>query len=541
MGEVYILKKIIEVLDNAKLEGITSYNIYDTKNKCPRLMIYGNNFVNMVLSDLNCKSKSSLTVKVPLGLNSDNGWSYIAGLLDSDGNVSRNRHKVRFCTSSYDLACGISSFLQSNGIVNRITLASEEKLQKIAGSEKYSNVSRHYQVSICGIYANTICNIISEISLSDKTHIMYEWEDMAFDKYDRIPNERSVFTEDCIYGEDLKPHGILFRSATQTLSRRKAIEVAKEFNTEIDSFISDWNFDSIISIEREQYEGFFYDFSVEGANLYQAGIGGATLISNTHCAGIIGAIDNDIGVIGIAPECNLFVAKGLDDNGFGDWEKIAACIQWAVNEGADIINMSLGDPNEPPEIVHNTIKFAVSKGVIIVAAAGNDPNSKPSKPTSNELAYPARYDEVIAVAALDKKGNIAYFSHRSKLLDFIAPGVDIYSCYPPKNYAMLSGTSQAAPMISGVLALLKAKNPEDIKTYKDAIFKLQEISKNHLIASAGIGLKVGVPEFANVSVESMGEKMIIELPDKIVKNLEDFDWQWKGGKFISENMGVYDE
>ena len=261
----------------------------------------------------------------------------------------------------------------------------------------------------------------------------------------------------------------------------------------------------------------------------------------THCAGIVGAIDNTIGIIGIAPECNLFIAKGLDDSGFGDWNKIAACIQWAVNEGAHIINMSLGDPNEPPEIVHNAIQFAVSKGVIVVAAAGNDPNSNPSSPTELDLSYPAKYEEVIAVAALDKQGNMAYFSQRSKLLSAIAPGVDIYSCFPPKGYALLTGTSQAAPMISGVLALLLARNPGTINSYKDALVKLREISKDQIIVNAGRDLRVGLPKFANVSVQSIGEKVECKLNPETIEKLENFDWKWQDGKFISENLGVYDE
>jgi len=261
----------------------------------------------------------------------------------------------------------------------------------------------------------------------------------------------------------------------------------------------------------------------------------------THCAGIIGAIDNDIGVIGIAPECDLYIAKGLDNNGFGDWDKIAACIHWAVKEGADIINMSLGDSNEPPEIVHNAIKYAASKGVIIVAAAGNDPNSRPSKPTHNDLAYPARYPEVIAVAALDKKGNLAYFSHRSKFLKAIAPGVDIYSCYPPKNYAMLSGTSQAAPMVSGVLSLLKAAEKDGIKNYKDAIVKLSGISDNNKIVNISRGITAGVPGFANVLVQSLGEEVDCALDDEWMKKFENFDWDWEGGNFVSHSLGVYDE
>lgn len=260
----------------------------------------------------------------------------------------------------------------------------------------------------------------------------------------------------------------------------------------------------------------------------------------THTAGIVAAIDNDIGVIGIAPECNLFIAKGLDDDGFGDWNKIAACIHWAVKEGADIINMSLGDPNEPPALVHEAIQYATSKGVIIVAAAGNDPNSRPSKPTNNDLAYPARYPEVIAVAALDKKGNMAYFSHRSKLLQIIAPGVDIYSTFPPKNYAMLSGTSQAAPIIAGVVALLRAAHPSEMSNYKDALVMLNQISKEHRISNIG-GISAGIPEFANASVQNMGEVVECSLDEETLNKFEHYDWEWEGDNFVSKNFGVYDE
>ncbi len=259
----------------------------------------------------------------------------------------------------------------------------------------------------------------------------------------------------------------------------------------------------------------------------------------THVAGIIGARDNDIGVVGIAPECQLLIAKGLDDDGFGDWNKIVACIQWSVHQCADVINLSLGDMREPPQLVHETIKWAVGKGVIIIAAAGNDPNSTPSRPTKLDVAYPARYDEVISVAAIDKNGNLAYFSNRGKILNFLAPGVDIFSTYPLDKYAILTGSSQASPMISGICALLKAADKEKMKNYKDAIFSLNEIStKNDAIAKITKNYNIGIPSFSNISIQSIGEYVDEKFDEEIAKKLDTFDWKWTGNKMKSKSMDI---
>ena len=163
----------------------------------------------------------------------------------------------------------------------------------------------------------------------------------------------------------------------------------------------------------------------------------------THVASICGAIDNNFGVVGVAPECSLMIAKGLDDNGRGDWAKIAQCIQWATQNGAHIINMSLGSNNKPSQILHDAIKWATSKGVIVVAAAGNDPTARPDRFSNISTAYPAKYPEVIAVAATDPQGNLAYFSQGDEDVHTAAPGIDIYGCYRNHGYAKLTGTSQA--------------------------------------------------------------------------------------------------
>lgn len=143
----------------------------------------------------------------------------------------------------------------------------------------------------------------------------------------------------------------------------------------------------------------------------------------THVAGIIAGSDNDFGVVGVAPKCKVIPIKVLNDDGSGSFETIAAGLKKAIELNVDIINMSLGASVEPPKFIHDLILEAVSKGIVVVAAAGND---------SKNVNYPARYDEVIAVAALDAGGKLATFTSKDETVDIVAPGVDIYSTFLKK-------------------------------------------------------------------------------------------------------------
>jgi hypothetical protein len=105
---------------------------------------------------------------------------------------------------------------------------------------------------------------------------------------------------------------------------------------------------------------------------------------------------------------------------------------------------------------------------------------------------------------------------------------------------MLSGTSQAAPMIAGVIALLKAAHPSEIKNYKDALVMLNEISKDHKVGNIGGGISVGVPEFANAAVQSIGEGVKCDLDEETLDKFEPYDWEWEGDAFVSRSFGVYD-
>lgn len=168
----------------------------------------------------------------------------------------------------------------------------------------------------------------------------------------------------------------------------------------------------------------------------------------THCAGVIGAAENGAGVVGVAPECELIVGKVLGDNGSGLSTWIAAGIDWAVEQGADVISMSLGSPAADARI-KAAVDRATAKGVIVVAAAGNEG-------PEGTVGYPAGFAGVVCVAAVDNKLATAKFSSRGPAVYVAAPGVNIRSCYPGDRFATMSGTSMATPYVAGCAALYVA-------------------------------------------------------------------------------------
>lgn len=166
----------------------------------------------------------------------------------------------------------------------------------------------------------------------------------------------------------------------------------------------------------------------------------------THVTGIICAENNTIGVVGVAPKAKVIPIKVLDRNGNGDLNNVAKGIRWAIEQGADILVMSLGSPNKVQE-VRKAIQFAASRGVPVFVAAGNSGFTK-------DVFYPAAYPESIAVGSIDENFDRSKFSCTGKNLDFMAPGNRILSTVPQHWYATLSGTSMACPFAAGVAALM---------------------------------------------------------------------------------------
>lgn len=175
----------------------------------------------------------------------------------------------------------------------------------------------------------------------------------------------------------------------------------------------------------------------------------------THVAGTIAGGNNGFGVTGIAYDAKIMPVKVLNDEGAGSTNSVADGIYYAVNNGANVINLSLGG-NFPNSTLEAAIQYASSKGAVVVMAAGNN-----GYPFAN---YPARYANNwgLAVGAVDSNNKMANFSNQAGMNAFpyvTAPGVGIYSSVPGNQYATYSGTSMATPHVAGVVALMLSANP----------------------------------------------------------------------------------
>jgi len=169
----------------------------------------------------------------------------------------------------------------------------------------------------------------------------------------------------------------------------------------------------------------------------------------THVAGIVAALDNDIGVIGVAPKASLYAVKVLDRTGSGFVSDVIEGLQWCIAEGMDVVNMSLGTPSDIQSF-HDAVTAVYAAGITQVAAAGNSGGS---------VEYPAAYPETIAVSATDSSNTVAPWSSYGEEIDLAAPGVNIPSTYKGDAYKTLSGTSMAAPHVTGTVALVLEEQP----------------------------------------------------------------------------------
>ncbi|MBI5630962.1 MAG: S8 family peptidase [Elusimicrobia bacterium] len=170
----------------------------------------------------------------------------------------------------------------------------------------------------------------------------------------------------------------------------------------------------------------------------------------THVAGIIGARRNGWGVVGVAPKARLYAVKVLSKDGSGNLSDVIKGLIWSANNGIQVVNMSLGSPTESLAL-QKAVAYAKGRGVVIVAAAGN------SGRTGGAVSYPAAYPETIAVAASNSEGALADFSSRGENTKVIAPGEDVVSTRLGGDFVLLSGTSMAAPHVTGIAALLVAQ------------------------------------------------------------------------------------
>ncbi len=196
----------------------------------------------------------------------------------------------------------------------------------------------------------------------------------------------------------------------------------------------------------------------------------------THVAGIIGAIDNEIGVVGIAPEVDLYCGKVLRSSAYGQISWLVDGITWAIENEVDVISMSLGTLTDD-EKLHSAIKEARCNGIYVICAAGNRGSSL------DAVDYPAKYDETLAVGSIDLNKKISSFSSVGKQVDVVAPGQDIWSTIPGSNYGLISGTSMATPFVSGLIALMISKHRiygghTELRTLEDLKSHLKKVTED---------------------------------------------------------------
>ncbi|NES99516.1 MAG: S8 family serine peptidase [Sphaerospermopsis sp. SIO1G1] len=195
----------------------------------------------------------------------------------------------------------------------------------------------------------------------------------------------------------------------------------------------------------------------------------------THVSGTIAAKNDGNGVTGIAYNSQIMAIKVLDESGSGSYLSIANGIRYAVDNGANVINLSLGG-NNGNSTLKSAIEYANNNNVIVVMAAGNEGASQPS--------YPARYADNfgLAVGAVNQNTQLTDFSNRagSQEIKYVtAPGDDIYSTIPDNKYANYSGTSMATPHVAGVAALMLSANPNLTATQvRDIIINTADNSTN---------------------------------------------------------------
>lgn len=280
-------------------------------------------------------------------------------------------------------------------------------------------------------------------------------------------------------------------------------------------------------------------------------IGGASFVAaekdymdqnghGTHVAGTVAANNQ---ILGVAPDAKLLAVKVLNKDGSGSYRGITSGLkfarEWRGPQGqrVNVINMSLGGP-EPEKEMYQEILRVIYSGILVVCAAGNEGDGRED---TQEISYPAYYPETIAVGAVNLQTRIANFSNNNENIDIVAPGVETYSTYPGGRYVKLSGTSMAAPHISGAAALIYSRYKKRFGVYPSSgtVSRMLQYSSIDL-GDAGFDDLYGYGMF---SFSLDGGKAIQVLPGNDQYLINGQQYQWKNIPFIEaeEVCGSYSE
>ena len=174
----------------------------------------------------------------------------------------------------------------------------------------------------------------------------------------------------------------------------------------------------------------------------------------THVSGTIGGVSNDLGVVGVLPsgDLNYHIVKVFNDSGSWTYSSdLVTALQICFDNGATVANMSLGGSGSSAT-EEAAMQDLLDQGLLMIAASGNDGNTR--------FSYPASYDSIVSVAALDSNKDIAWFSQQNNQVELAAPGVSVWSTLPNNTYEAWDGTSMATPHVTGAAALLWSNNPD---------------------------------------------------------------------------------
>ncbi len=206
----------------------------------------------------------------------------------------------------------------------------------------------------------------------------------------------------------------------------------------------------------------------------------------THCAGIIAASLNHMGVVGIAPKVKIMPLRFMGPDGRGDTRAAIRAIYYAINNGAKVISNSWGGPGGSA-LLGKAVAAARKKGILFVAAAGNDSSNNDYSPS-----YPANYPGVVSVASTDAQDALSGFSnYGAQSVVLAAPGSNIYSTYIGHTYKSLSGTSMATPQVAGALALGLSALKKDVTVNKVVKSLCDTSDRIHLDATICGRMNVG--------------------------------------------------
>lgn len=232
------------------------------------------------------------------------------------------------------------------------------------------------------------------------------------------------------------------------------------------------------------------------------------IFHGTHVSGIISALNNSYGVVGVAPQATIVSIKVLNKLGFSQNNSVIKGLEYCLSLKPDVINMSLGGSAPMPEI-QPILKELVERNIVVVCSAGN--TGETDKP---EVVYPAHYDECIAVGSCSESllQDRSLFSSYGETIDFLAPGENILSTYRDNGYGVLSGTSQSAPFLSGLIALILSyyKKQNKIITV-DEVRKLlvqtaDDIGEKGFDNQSGYGIINPIKVFSSIDKKDFPEK-----------------------------------